>query len=199
MHSICVFGDSTTRGEWDLEKGGWVNRLQIYVHSKNTNRDKVYNLGISAGTTSTILERFEFEAKIRKADALIFQSGGNDSVVLESKNGPNNIPIDQFRKNLEEIIQKAKNITSNIIFIGFKNVDETKVTPAPWGDYYFNIEIKKYNEVMKNVCQENNIPYLDIFGLLENEDFTDGLHPNAAGHEKIFEKVKNFLEKEKWI
>jgi len=27
MATICVFGDSTAWGAWDLERGGWVNRL----------------------------------------------------------------------------------------------------------------------------------------------------------------------------
>lgn len=199
MNSICIFGDSTAWGAWDMEKGGWANRLWFYTGEKTDCECEIYNLSISGGTTETILERFESEAKIREADALIFQSGGNDSY-LKGKNGPNQIPVNQFRKNLQEIIRKAKNITSNIIFIGFKNVDETKTMPVLWEDiYYVNVEIKKYDEVMKDVCKENNIPYIDIFGLLENEDFEDGLHPNTIGHKKIFEKVKNFLEENKWI
>jgi lysophospholipase L1-like esterase len=39
---------------------------------------------------------------------------------------------------------------------------------------------------------------LDV-GLLNNEDFDDGLHPNTEGHQKIFEKVKNFLVENGWI
>lgn len=199
IESICIFGDSTAWGAWDMEKGGWVNRLWLYVGEKTDGECVIYNLSISGGTTETILERFESEAKVREADALIFQSGGNDSY-LKGKNGPNQIPIAQFRKNLEEIIRKAKNITSNIIFIGFKNADESKTTPVSWKDiYYVNAEIKKYNEIMRDVCKENSVPYLDVFGLLNNEDFEDGLHPNSAGHKKIFEKVKDFLETHKWI
>lgn len=199
MNSICIFGDSTAWGAWDMEKGGWVNRLWLYVGEKTDGRGNIYNLSISGGTTETILERFESEAKVREANALIFQSGGNDSY-LKGKNGHNQIPVDQFRKNLEEIIRKAKNITSNIIFIGFTNVDETKTMPVSWKDiYYVNSEIKKYNEAMRDVCKENQVPYLDIFGLLENEDFEDGLHPNTMGHKKVFEKVKSFLEENKWI
>ena len=199
MNSICIFGDSTAWGAWDMEKGGWVNRLWLYTGKKADGECEIYNLSISGGTTETILERFESEAKIREADAIIFQSGGNDSY-LKGKDGPNQISIDQFRKNLEEIIGKAKNITPNIIFIGFKNVDETKTMPVSWKDiYYVNAEIQKYDEVMRVVCKENSIPYLDIFGLLKNEDFEDGLHPNTAGHKKIFEKVKDFLEENTWI
>lgn len=197
--SICIFGDSTAWGAWDMEKGGWVNRLWLYTGEKTDGECEIYNLSISGGTTETILERFESEAKIREADALVFQSGGNDSY-LKGKNDTNQIPLNQFRKNLEEIIKRAKNITQNIIFIGFKNVDEAKTMPVSWKDiYYVNAEIKKYDEVMQNLCKEKDIPYLDIFGLLKNEDLEDGLHPNSIGHKKIFERVKEFLEENKWI
>ncbi len=199
IKSICIFGDSTAWGAWDMEKGGWVNRLWLYAGEKADCECNIYNLSISGGTTETILERFESEAKIREADGLIFQSGGNDSY-LKGKNGPNQIPLEKFKSNLEEIIKRAKNITQNIIFIGFKNVDESKTAPVSWKDiYYFNAEIKKYDEVMEGVCGEHNIPYLDIFGLLDVSDLEDGLHPNAAGHEKIFIKTRDFLIANKWI
>src|SRR3989338_9313414 len=75
MNSICVFGDSTAWGAWDLEKGGWVNRLWFHVAKrKDDDYVEVYNCSVSGATTDTILERFESEAKIRSADALIFQT-----------------------------------------------------------------------------------------------------------------------------
>lgn len=70
----------------------------------------------------------------------------------------------------------------------------------PWRDiYYTNDNIKKYNEVMKKVCAENSVLYLDIFGLLSNNDLDDGVHSNTEGHRKIFEKVKDFLLENKII
>ncbi len=199
MESICVFGDSTAWGAWDMEKGGWVNRLWLYTAEKTDGGCEIYNLSISGGTTQTILDRFEPESKIREADGIIFQSGGNDSYLM-GKKGPNKIPLDVFKSNVQDIIKRALVITSNIIFIGFKNVDEAKTSPVSWKDiYYINSEIKKYDDAMQEICQENNIPYLNIFGLLEKNDFADGLHPNEEGHIKIFNTVKNFLEERKWI
>ena len=199
MKSICIFGDSTAWGAWDMEKGGWVNRLWLYV-AKRVGDDyvEVYNCSISGGTTNTILERFESEAKIRSADALIFQTGGNDASYVHQ---PGNYLVtpDKFRKNLEEIIKRAKKITSNIIFIDLKNCDESKTTPVTWIDiYYTNENIQKYSKIMEEVCRKQDVKFLDI-NLLNNEDFDDGLHPNAEGHEKIFRQVKDFLEKNKWI
>ncbi|MFZ2522427.1 MAG: GDSL-type esterase/lipase family protein [Minisyncoccia bacterium] len=195
--SICIFGDSTAWGAWDMEKGGWVNRLWFYVAKRDEDYVEIYNQSISGGTTETILERFENEAKIRGADAIIFQTGGNDA----SYDKPGNFMVqpEKFRSNLEEIIKRAKKITDKIVFMDLKNCDESKTTPVPWIPiYYTNENIKKYSKIMEEVCRENNVPFLDV-GLLENEDFDDGLHPNAEGHRKIYEKVKGFLTENNWI
>ena len=198
MNSICIFGDSTAWGAWDLEKGGWVNRLWFAV-AKREGDDyvEVYNCSISGGTTDTIIERFESEAKIRNADALIFQTGGNDASY--DPKGNFMVSTEKFRSNLEEIIKRAKKITDNIIFMDLKNCDESKTMPVSWIDiYYTNDNIKKYSKIMEDVCKENNVSFLDIKPLT-NEDFEDGLHPNASGHEKIFIQVRDFLTTKGWI
>jgi len=200
IKSICIFGDSTAWGAWDMEKGGWANRLMMYVSEKTDGECEVYNLSISGGTSQTILDRFESEARIRNVDAFIFQTGGNDSRLL-SKEGPNAIPIDKYRENLTETIAKTKNITDNIVFVGFKEVNESLTNPVPWDEasYYLNSEIRKYNDVMEEVCKERGIQFLNILGLLSHDDLEDGIHPNVQGHIKIFDLVKNSLEENKWI
>ena len=65
--------------------------------------------------------------------------------------------------------------------------------------------MKKYDNVIKSVCAEKNILFLDIFGEWIKIDYKklldkkDGLHPNSAGHQKIFETVKDFLIENKII
>ena len=197
--SICIFGDSTAWGAWDTDKGGWTNRLWLKVAKRSEeNYVEIYNCSVSGGTTDTILERFESEAKIRNADAIIFQTGGNDSAYEHS---PNNYLVseDKFKTNLNEIIKRAKKITDKIIFMDLKNCDETKTTPVSWVDiYYTNANIKKYVEVMEDVCKEESVLFMDIKELGNNE-FDDGLHPNTEGHIKIFDQVREFLVKNNWI
>jgi acyl-CoA thioesterase-1 len=186
-------------GAWDLEKGGWVNRLWFLL-AKRESPDyiEIYNQSISGGTTETILARFENEAKIRNSKWLIFQTGGNDAS-YEHKPGNYLVQPERFRKNLEKIIKKARKMTDNIIFMDLKNCDESKTMPVSWIDiYYTNENIKKYGEIMRDVCRENKVLFLDI-GFLNNDDFDDGLHPNARGHEKIFVKTRDFLLEKGWI
>lgn len=190
MSVICIFGDSTAWGAWDMEKGGWVNRLWLDCAQHRQEID-VYNLSISGGTTETILARLEAESKIRETDVVVFQTGGNDAAYDKDTKALLVSP-ENFEINLRKIIQKAKSFTNRIAFIGLKNCDESKTVPVSWCNLcYTNELMKKYNDVMKNVCEKNGVRFIDIFGLLNNSDFEDGLHPNASGHQKIFLTVKD--------
>lgn len=182
-----------------FRKRGWVGRLWEYVSNRNEDDYvEIYNLSISGGTTETILKRFEAESKIREADALIFQTGGNDSAYQSS---PENliVSLENFENNIREIVSRAKKITDKIIFMDLRNCDESKTTPVPWIDFYYtNENMQKYSKIMEKVCRDNDVLFMEI-SKLENSDFDDGLHPNEKGHGKIFDEVKFFLEKEGWI
>lgn len=208
---ILVFGTSITFGAWD-RKGGWVERLKNFFIKKFLSdknfRYLVYNLGISGDTTEDLLERFEFEAKQRLKEGeetiVIFEIGGNDSQFIHSQNSLRILP-EKFRQNIQNLINLAKKFSSKIIFIGHSPVDETKTTPIPWNrdKSYKNENVSKYNEIIKSVCQENNVYFIEIFEKLSKLGYQnlleDGLHSNSKGHQKIFETIKDFLIKNKII
>ena len=197
--TICVFGASTTWGAWDFEKGGWVNRLMISESEKEDGYE-VYNLGISGDFASDVLARFETEAKARKPNIILFSVGDNDSIYVKSED-KQIVDIKKFEENLQKLVDLAKKYTNKIVFLSCKNVDESKTTPIPWEtDYhYIKDKLSLYSKKIKQITEKNNILYLNIFKLLNNEDYEDGLHPNTQGHEKIFQEVKNFLEENKLI
>ena len=74
-------------------------------------------------------------------------------------------------------------------------MDESKTMPIPWNTikFYDEENVKLYNTKIKEVCDKNNLQFIDMLGLLNNSDLEDGLHPNPKGHEKIFLKIKDFL------
>lgn len=217
MAQILVFGDSITLGAWDAE-GGWVDRLKKFLNKRtlsvpefwNTDFLEVYNLGVSSISgedSGSLLERFESEAKRRLGEyetVFIIAIGKNDSCFLQDKKSfltPPRI----FEKNIKELIKLAKKYSSKVVFIGTAMVDETKSAPIHWNKnmYYRNEHLKQYNDVIKNVCNENKIHFIEIsetFSKLNYKSLlADGLHPNSKGHEIIFNAVKDFLVKEKII
>lgn len=197
---ICVFGVSTTWGAYDLEKGGWVNRLRLYFDSKGHNEAEVYNLGVTGETTKDVLQRFDEEAEAREANIIIFAIGANDQIWDTSKNAFW-VDIEEFQENMKKLIQRARKYTQAIVLVGIQNVDEARTAPIAWDQnlHYKNENIQKYNEALEQISKEESLSYIPLFGLLNNEDLEDGLHANAAGHQKIFEKVKGFLAENKLI
>ncbi len=206
MSTICVFGDSITWGAYDYEKGGWVERLKVFM-AENSDND-VYNLGVSGNKTPHILSRVESETKVRTEEAedivLIFAVGINDSYFVHSENRLMT-PPEEFKTNIEKTIERAQVITSKIIFVGLTPVDETKTTPIPWNtDKSFKNEyIQKYNNFISSICKDKNIYFVEILDKWLQSDYQDlledGLHPNSKGHQKIFEAVRDFLTQNKII
>jgi len=199
---IVVFGYSTTYGCWDYEHEGWVNRLRRFLDKKISSR--VYNLGISGDTTIELLERFERECKPRIKEGLeelsviIIAIGINDSQFLNDKK-INRVPEEEFELNIRKLIEISKNFKSKTLFVGLTPVDESKTMPVPWdkNKSYKNEYIHKYDGIIKSLCKENKIPFVEVFEKMLNLNYEklleDGLHPNSKGHMFIFEAVKDFL------
>lgn len=208
--SIFVFGDSIVYGAYD-KGGGWVEKLKIFYHSKmipHTKNYFVYNLGIPTDeTTIEVLKRIEPEIKsrisarnLKKENIVIFGIGANDSQYLYSRKTLR-ISSRNFAFNIQKLIKKAQIFASNIVFTGLLPVDELRTTPVNWNKdrSYKNESIEKYNKILKSVCKDNKVYFIEIFESWIKLDYKklliDGLHPNSKGHQKIFETVKKFLAK----
>lgn len=193
---INIFGDSITRGACDYELSGWADRLKQYLSKAGDEENyfEVYNLGIGGDNTDELLIRFANENEARQTNVILIAIGIKDSQYINSKDHPR-APLDRFENNLLEIIKQAKKFTEEIIFVGLTKVDESKMMPTPWhpDKYYDNENVALYNEKIKEICEKNNLLFIEMMDLLENDDLEDGLHPNSQGHEKMFQRIKDFL------
>lgn len=208
---VLVFGDSITQGYWDTE-GGWVERIRKhYDEIQITDLDgrdepTFFNLGISADNSANILARIEAETVARtrhgNLPVIIVQIGVNDSSKdLSGKDESVSLSIDEYEKNLYNIIKVALPISSKVIFVGLSACDESRTTPVAWGDFHYtNKAIKQYEDTMKRVAREQGIPFIAIFDdfieqLNNGKDFfPDGLHPNNDGHKFISKLILNELD-----
>lgn len=193
---IGIFGDSITWGAFDSEFCGWVNRLRSYFESGNY-WVYIYNMGVSGNTSTDLLERFKSEATARGVNITIFAIGTNDSQYIKSTAGLKT-PIDRFKSNIEELYAQAAAFSQKIVFIGLTDVDDTKTMPVSWDKtkFYSNEMIKQYNSLIQSFCEQKQLPFINLLGLLNSADLTeDGLHPNTSGHKKIFEVIKDFMVK----
>ena len=202
--NMLVFGASIVYGAADLEKGGWAWRLNLFVSGKTQWDVHAYNLGVSGDTSDDLLKRFGFECdQRRKPGMILIAIGTNDSQYIDEP-GNYHVPPERFRENLMKLLDMAKARTGKVAFIGLMPVDERKTMPIPWktDTYYTKGNVEKYDRIAREACNEKQVPYIDmmkVFPEAAEEFFSDGLHPNAKGHQMVFEAVKQFLEGKGWV
>ena len=192
--NILIFGDSIVYGLYDKSMQGWVNRLKNY-YDNNHQHVCVYNLGIPAETTKDLLIRIESEIKRRLASntIILLAIGINDSQLVDNHNRTD---IQSFTENVDTLISIARKYSSDVAYIGLTDVDDTRVKPVSFNRHksYDNHRIALFNNFIMNTCASNNIPFINLSGLLSKEDLTDGIHPNDAGHNKIYKRVKEEID-----
>lgn len=202
---VLVFGASSAQGYWDSQ-GGWVDRLKRYYFDlklKNLPADQpgIMNLGVSDDTTGHILKRLEPEAVARenaKGVSFIFQVGSNNAAELDGKLRST---TEEYKKELEQIIEKARQFSDKILVVGFPAVDETRTCPLPWATnmYFKNANVRVYEDAAAELCRELDVPFVPLHEQFRKSEQDlhahDGLHPNDAGHQLIFELVQPELDK----
>ncbi len=197
---LLIFWDSITEWCFDSELWGWGNRLKIDFWKQKSDIE-VANLWIGWDEIPDILKRFEIEVKAFTEKyndklQLFFAIWINDSVI--KKNWETTYSLEEFKNNLKTLGDLAKKYTDNISFIWLTKVDEKLVSPFPWSTTwkcYKNDRIKEFDDIIKDFASKNDFGYLYLFDCLEYDDLSDGLHPNEEWHRKIYERVKEFLNK----
>ncbi|MDB5189705.1 MAG: peptidase [Parcubacteria group bacterium] len=186
---IGIWGDSITYGESDSEALGWVGRFR-----KTLPLDEwitVYNRGICGDTTEDLLKRFAIEAEAIVPNIVVFAIGINDSKLTEDKTG-NNIPLEDFKRNLQTLIEQAQKHAQTIYLIGLANVDESAVGSS---SKFTNEQVGIYNDGIKKLAESNKLPFIDFIGVLDvKTDLYDGLHPNDQGYEKLSKVIINSIK-----
>jgi lysophospholipase L1-like esterase len=148
-------------------------------------------LSIPGNTTEDVLRRFRIEAEAREPHIIIFAVGTNDSSCRDNPT-VSRVSPEKFKENIRTLIDRAKHRTRAVVWIGLTGVDETRTTPFET-TYFSSERISAYDAIIRELCAEYNVPYLDVLSLLQPEDLEDGLHPNKHGHKKLFHAVHDFL------
>jgi lysophospholipase L1-like esterase len=200
---VLVFGDSTTYHS-AIPSGGWVDYLRrdfeksLLENKSDEHIPEVYNLGISGDTSEGLLRRLDTEVQARKwykdELAIAILIGVNDSKI---KAGKEYSTPEEYKSNLQQILDKSSNYTNRILLIGLTAVDESRTRPVAWGDTtYINERIRAFDKQIQDVAKENNIPYVPLHNkfLKHPELLYDGAHQTAEGHQIIANTVKTAIE-----
>jgi hypothetical protein len=129
--------------------------------------------------------------------------GTNDSAINEKDLQTSAyVPLEEYEKNMEMIITRAKKCSKNVIVLTPPAMDEPgrlQYQIDMYGDRAFarldrsNEELQKYGMACKRACRKCVVPCEDMFVAFEHDTkgyFTDGIHFNAEGQQRVWERLK---------
>lgn len=188
---ICFIGDSFVNGTGDPECLGWTGRICANANKKGYDIT-YYNLGIRRNTSSDIEKRWLQEVSLRLpkeySGRVVFSFGLNDTTV---ENGKTRVDFIDSIRNARKILSEAKQLYP-VLMIG----------PAPYAEQEDPQRQKRTSDLSKQfalICEELNIPYLNVFPILEKSNIwidearaNDGAHPRAGGYAEFARIVENW-------
>lgn len=150
------------------------------AHAKAT--VKVINAGISGNTTRDGLNRLESDVLKYQPGLVTISFGLNDMV---------RVPIEEYRSNLEQLIDRCRNQKSRVVLCTPNAVINTDDRPIT--------KLVEYCEVLRTVGRDKNVPVCDQYvageKLKQRAPWTwrltmsDEIHPNMDGHKRMAEEL----------
>jgi acyl-CoA thioesterase-1 len=181
MKTIMCFGNSLTAGYGVDVNEAYPALLQKKIDSLGL-KYKVINAGLSGETSAGGINRVDWVLR-QAVDIFILELGAND--------GLRGINVKVTKQNLQQIIDKVKNISPKvkIILAGMR-------IPTSMGDAY----TKEFEKIFSDLAKKNNIaliPFLlNRVGGESKFNQGDGLHPTAEGYKIVTENVWEVLKDE---
>lgn len=177
--NILFFGNSITAGyQLDMDEA-FPALIQVMLDSLGYNY-QVVNAGLSGETTAGGKSRIEWVLNT-VPDIFVLELGAND--------GLRGLPLDESRKNLQDIIDlvKAANEDVKIILAGME------VPPNLGQDY-----TQSFRTIFPELAAKNEttlIPFI-LDGVAGDPELNlaDGIHPTPEGHQILAETVWRYLE-----
>ena len=180
---VCI-GDSVTGVYYHT--GGiraYPEMLEIAIHQlRPTSQTKVINAGISGQTTIEGLARFEKDVLAHRPAVITVSFCLNDAT---------RIPLEDYEKNLRELVRRAQAAQSQIVLCTPNFVQDTGGRPIT--------KLRQYCERIHQVGKELKVPVCDQFAAGEAQakadpwkwrlTLSDSIHPNMDGHKLMAEEL----------
>ena len=173
---VAFLGDSLTSG-WRLPEAEAYPALVGRLLREKGRPIRVLNAGVSGETAAEAARRLPAILD-REPSVLVVALGIND--------GLRGLPLDATEAALRRIVEQARGAGTLVLLAGMK-------IGAGGEDY-----ARRFGDIYPRLAAEYKmalVPFL-LEGVAGRRElnYPDGLHPNAAGHERIAETVRPHLE-----
>jgi len=173
---LAALGDSLTAGFGVAPDEAWPARLERRLRQEGY-RYRVVNAGVSGDTSAGGLRRVDWVLRTRP-EVVIVALGANDGLRGQS--------LSALRANLGEIVTRLRAAGPRVLLAGMR-------LPPNYGADY----TREFNETFAGVARRTGVAYmpflLDGVAADPHLNQADGIHPNAAGHRVVAERIWPFV------
>ena len=197
LKRIGIIGDSIAHGFYDAEDLGWVARLGKMILQKCSDNYIFSNMAQYGDNIADAYHRALNEVGSRQFDLIIVNIGIND--LRRRKNSDLQLDFSEgvrimYWQNLLNFLQSTG---AKVAVVGLLPVVEEKYTEDASLTRY-NSDVVRYNEIIKDICAEYNVPFLARYDVWKARDlqtlYQDATHPNTQGHKLLAEEIFEFLQ-----
>jgi acyl-CoA thioesterase-1 len=175
---IVAFGDSLTAGYGLRPQESYPALLQKMIDADGF-KYEVVNAGVSGDTSAGGVRRIDWSLEAGNVRFVILELGANDFLRGQ--------PVAETKKNLSEIIDRAKSRDAQVLLAGMLTTTETG------RDY--EVEI---SDAFKSLAREHDVPLIPFFleGVagIDRLNQQDRVHPNAEGTRIVAATVYRYLK-----
>lgn len=169
---IVVLGDSLSAGYGLPGQSAFPSKLAAALKAKGITVE-IINAGVSGDTASGGLGRLDWSVP-DDAEALILELGANDAL--------RGVNPEVTQKALEKILQKLKSRNIPVLLAGMKS-------PLNMGPEY----VREFDDIYPVLAKKFDAVFYPFFldGVAADAKLNqgDGIHPNAAGVDRIVERI----------
>ena len=169
---VTFLGDSICAGLFLDAKEAFPAILQRQLFESGQ-AFRLVNAGVSGDTSAGCLSRVDWLLN-QAPDILVLETGFND--------GMRGLPTAQLETNLKGIIEKAQAAEVPVLLLGVR-------IPPSFGESY----AEDIASIYPRLAEAYQLPYVPFFmhdvGGIPELNMPDGMHPTAAGHEKLADNV----------
>ncbi|MCT0229547.1 arylesterase [Synechococcus sp. CS-1324] len=204
---LVVLGDSSAYGWGDPDHGGWCERLRRHWMGL-PDGPVLYNLGVRGDGLERLAARLPAEVGCRgelrrqAPQGILINIGLNDTARVGRRDGRHQLGPDAFLFGLQQLLPQARALAP-VLVLGLAPVDEAVM---PYADclWYDLATVHRYERLLEEACLEADLPFLPLLEpLLADPHWlrlidADGLHLNAAGHQRVYERVRQWPALLRW-
>jgi acyl-CoA thioesterase-1 len=171
---VLLIGDSISIG------------YTVPVRTLLQGKANVHRIPENGGPTSRGVEKIDRWLGQGKWDVIHFNWGLHD--LRQSETGQYQVPLEQYEKNLRQLVKKMQASGARLIWASTTPVPEGKLAPPRR-----NSDVQAYNAVARKIMEENKIAIDDLYAFalprLEKIQRPVNVHFTPTGSHALAEKV----------